>query len=223
MSSSSDSDVDQQIILTPNVKKAIAKTLLSEVDVSVSDLQLGIKLHINVNQHVALKIPLTALVSYEDATITEVPVKEEREKVTAKAEEPVTKTPTSPAPKSPKPAVRQATVSVSSLPKADYRGKCDPYYKLYLDGTLFHGDRNLAHNNTFEGKWDLSIPNAKLQSTKTVKVEWYDKDRFSKDDLLGSCEFSAIPLRQNGLVDNLVVKGKATEKAGTKMKLVLNN
>jgi len=58
-------------IVAKITNKAIANILSSKVHVDVSDLSLAAKMDIKVKQHVALKIPLHALVSYEDAQISQ--------------------------------------------------------------------------------------------------------------------------------------------------------
>ena len=73
-SSSRKSSIDQQI-----VKQLEAKTLLSNVTVGIDNLNLSVKLNIKVDQQVQVKIPLKALVTYEDAEI--VPGKDGHDKV----------------------------------------------------------------------------------------------------------------------------------------------
>merc|ERR1712048_630332 len=74
-SSSSKSSVTADRI----AKQLEAKTLLSNVTVGIDDLALSVKLNIKVDQQVQVKIPLKALVTYEDAEI--VPEKENNDKV----------------------------------------------------------------------------------------------------------------------------------------------
>ena len=43
--------------------------VVEKVNVNVSDLNLSVKLNIKVKQEVAIKVPLKAIVSYENAEI----------------------------------------------------------------------------------------------------------------------------------------------------------
>ena len=51
----------------------------------------------------------------------------------------------------------------------------------------------------------------------------YDKDKMSKDDLLGITEIPAEQLRSKKAVLQAPVLGSKTTKAGTKMNMVLLN
>merc|ERR1712131_126661 len=50
-------------------KEVIAETLMSQVDVGVSNLNLEAKMKIEVQQEVEIKIPLTATARYIDAAV----------------------------------------------------------------------------------------------------------------------------------------------------------
>ena len=56
-----------------------------------------------------------------------------------------------------------------------------------------------------------------------VRVEWFDKDKLSKDDLLGVAEFPASDLKFKNAILNASVAGSKTTKAGTKMSMFLSN
>merc|ERR1712178_535425 len=79
MSSSSSSSSRKSSVSHSIAKQLEAKTLLSNVTVGIDDLALSVKLNIKVDQQVQVKIPLKALVTYEDAEI--VPEKENNGKV----------------------------------------------------------------------------------------------------------------------------------------------
>ena len=80
MPSSKSSSSSRRSSVTEQITKQLeAHTLLSNVTVNIDDLALSVKLNIKVDQRVQVKIPLKALVTYENAEI--VPGKEDNEKV----------------------------------------------------------------------------------------------------------------------------------------------
>merc|ERR1711976_1155887 len=126
-SSSRKASVDEQI-----VKQLDVKTLLSNVTVGIDGLHLGVKLNIKVDQSVQVKIPLKALVSYEEAEI--VPSKDENGKVkggnsSSSSDSDVDdKQDNKPSP-APKPIAgsRMCKIEVNNLPKESLVSKVDPY------------------------------------------------------------------------------------------------
>jgi len=222
-SSSRKSSIDQQI-----VKQLEAKTLLSNVTVGIDNLNLSVKLNIKVDQQVQVKIPLKALVTYEDAEI--VPGKEENDKVkdgnTSSSDSDVDEKkiddnkPNTP----PKPVGnRMCKISVKDLPKESVLSKVDPYFKLYVDGFHVYGTRDHAQSGKKDAFWDFPVPQARLWQARLIRIEWFDKDKMSKDDMLGVSEFQAAELRSKQAVVNAPVLGSKTSKAGTKMSMFLSN
>jgi len=118
----------------------------------------------------------------------------------------------------------KCVIEVKNLPKMDGRfGKADPYFKLYIDGIHQFGGADIAKSNTLQAKWEPGFPlrNRQLQYGRTIKVEFYDKDRFNRDDLIGITEFSASELYEKRSMSELSVKGIKSDKAGTKMSITL--
>lgn len=63
------SDREQANVSFSRENRIEAKNLFEKVNVNVSDLNLSVKLNIKVKQEVAIKVPLKAIVSYENAEI----------------------------------------------------------------------------------------------------------------------------------------------------------
>jgi len=220
-SSSRRSSVTEQI-----TKQLEANTLLSNVTVNIDNLELAVKLNIKVDQRVQVKIPLKALVTYEDAEI--VPGKEDNEKVKADnsssdSDTDVTDNKPTPAPKPVHAGNRTCRIAVKDLPKESVLSKVDPYFKLYVDGFHIFGSRDHAQSGKKDAEWSFQVPQARLFTAKTVRIEWFDKDKLSKDDMLGVTEFPANELKVKMAVMHLPVVGSKTTKAGTKMGMFLSN
>jgi len=224
-SSKSSKDSSRRSSVTEQITKQLeAHTLLSNVTVNIDDLALSVKLNIKVDQRVHVKIPLKALVTYEDAEI--VPGKEDNEKV--KGDNSSSDSDTDVADNKPTPAPkpvgnRTCRIAVKDLPKESVLSKVDPYFKLYVDGFHVFGSRDHAQSGKKDAEWSFQVPQARLFAAKTVRIEWFDKDKLSKDDMLGVTEFPAHELKTKMAVMHLPVVGTKTTKAGTKMGMFLSN
>lgn len=227
MPSSKSSSSSRRSSVTEQITKQLeAHTLLSNVTVNIDDLALSVKLNIKVDQRVQVKIPLKALVTYENAEI--VPGKEDNEKVKgdnsssdSDAGSEVSDNKPTPAPKPV--GNRTCRIAVKDLPKESVLSKVDPYFKLYVDGFHVFGSREHAQSGKKDAEWSFQVPQARLFSAKTVRIEWFDKDKMSKDDMLGVTEFPAHELKVKMAVMHLPVVGTKTTKAGTKMGMFLSN
>ena len=94
--SSSDEEQPAQLVITPDMRNTICNTLMSNVNVALSGINLDLKVKINVDQQIAVKIPLTARVTYDEATVAPAveqhdegdaePVEEDDDKESVKSE-----------------------------------------------------------------------------------------------------------------------------------------
>jgi len=248
----------QNLVISADMSKIITETILSNVSVDLSGLNLDLAVKINVDQKILVKVPLTAKVTYDEAHI--VPVIEQHETVDAEqeAEPEKAESVSSKSSKSSSKASEieelvqdveekveelvaateeqqeqepvfnigrsKCVIEVKNLPKMDGRfGKADPYFKFYIDGIHQFGGADIAKSNTLQAKWEPGFPlrNRQLQYGRTIKVEFYDKDRFNRDDLIGITEFSASELYEKRSMAELSVKGIKSDKAGTKMSITL--
>jgi len=92
-----------------------------------------------------------------------------------------------------------------------------------VDGFHVYGGPDIAQSGKKEAAWSFQLPQIRLLNAKIVRVEFYDKDKMSKDDLLGITEIPAEQLRSKKAVLQAPVLGSKTTKAGTKMNMVLLN
>jgi len=83
-------------------------------------------------------------------------------------------------------AIIVTLIKCSNLPAADIGGFSDPYVKFLCNGEK---EQSMVKYATLNPQWD---PDSKfdwfrIPQGEDVKVEVYDYDRFSGDDILGSC------------------------------------
>jgi len=72
-------------------------------------------------------------------------------------------------------------LSVRNLPKMDgVFGKCDPYYKLFLDGVHISGSAKDFISDKLEGSWSFKHATRAFNNAKTLKIEFWDKDTGKK-------------------------------------------
>ena len=101
-------------------------------------------------------------------------------------------------------------IESANLPAADLGGKSDPYAKLILTGRNKYGDewlperratiRSATVKKDLNPRWhethEVSVP----RHDTVLRVEVYDEDASSADDLLGWCEIPVRDLSFLGLV-----------------------
>ena len=97
------------------------------------------------------------------------------------------------------------------LPKMDFIGSCDPYYKFFLDNKQVEGGSKTAIKNKKYGTWTFTIKEKDFEGKK-IKIEIWDKDRFKKDDFIGDFECTLAELK-TGNSGFKKLNGKKAKKA----------
>jgi len=107
-------------------------------------------------------------------------------------------------------------ITVRDLPKMDSfleGGSCDPYYVFKLDGKKVAGGAHIAIINQRHGAWSFKILDSALKTARNIRVEFYDHDSLSKDDLIGSFDCTVSELFTRGGFKNQKLAGKDAKKA----------
>lgn len=103
-------------------------------------------------------------------------------------------------------------LSVRNLPKMDgVFGKCDPYYKLFLDGVHISGSAKDFISDKLEGSWSFKHATRAFNNAKTLKVEFWDKDTLT-DDFIAKWECDATDFMLRRGFNNVAVKFKKSSK-----------
>jgi len=71
----------------------------------------------------------------------------------------------------------------------------DLYYVLKVDETELSSSKNEVKQNRLDAEWSFTLPNH-FEGGEKIKVEFYDKDVWNKDDLIGSAEFESAKLNE---------------------------
>jgi len=71
----------------------------------------------------------------------------------------------------------------------------DLYYVLKVDEIELSNSKQEIKQNRLDAEWSFTLPNH-FEGGERIKVEFYDKDFWNKDDLIGSAEFESSKLNE---------------------------
>ena len=82
---------------------------------------------------------------------------------------------------------------------------------------VYGGPETVVSDKSYQ--WTCKLGEDLLTDSKTLQIELFDKDRFSKDDFMGTASFVTAQLRPNVESEALVLGNAKAEKAGSKIKI----
>merc|ERR1712150_288075 len=103
-------------------------------------------------------------------------------------------------------------ISVRNLPKMDGAfGKCDPYYKFFVDGVQVAGSAKDYISDKLSGAWSFKYATRSLNKARKLRIEFWDKDTL-QDDFIAKWECDASEFMLKRGFTNIDIKFKKSNK-----------